>query len=205
MTAPENNDPRVTALGLALRVLSTIDSQHWICNGTLLGLIRDGQLIQWDGDIDIGIKHDQDRDLVTRTLALHGFNLIDDGAGTDYLTFAWKGIRVDLNFFRPVGTELVTLWRVPRNLRIVSAVRLLMTAAHIPVPNTRLLWVREGYAIPRSAVFPIRIQSFLGIDMPVPHDSRAVLAYIYGPDWGTPKRDYDWRRDGENNAHGSLE
>ena len=36
-------------------ILTENKINYWICHGTLLGIIRDNQLIPWDHDIDIGV------------------------------------------------------------------------------------------------------------------------------------------------------
>ena len=36
-------------------ILTENKINYWICHGTLLGIIRDKQLIPWDHDIDIGV------------------------------------------------------------------------------------------------------------------------------------------------------
>ena len=38
-----------------IKLLNNNKISYWVCAGTLLGLIRDKQLIPWDHDIDIGI------------------------------------------------------------------------------------------------------------------------------------------------------
>ena len=40
---------------LAVNILNKNKIKYWICHGTLLGIIRDNQLIPWDHDIDIAV------------------------------------------------------------------------------------------------------------------------------------------------------
>ncbi len=195
-------DPKFETLVLTLRLLRELNIEHWICNGTLLGLERDGVLIPWDNDIDIGLHASANRDFIVEHFVDHGFELIDDGSGTDYVTFEWSGTIVDLNFFRSQDTELVTLWRVPKNSRTITIIVIFLRFFHIPIPNHRRFWELEGYAVPTSAIVPLATKKFLGIMMPTPFDSVAVLAYTYGHDWRVPKQNYNWRQDGKHNAHG---
>ena len=39
-----------------LNIFEELNIRHWIDDGTLLGIIRDGELIPWDHDVDIGIS-----------------------------------------------------------------------------------------------------------------------------------------------------
>jgi len=41
---------------LAINLLNKHKIKYWLCHGTLLGVIRDNSLIEWDNDIDIASK-----------------------------------------------------------------------------------------------------------------------------------------------------
>ena len=38
-----------------INLLNENKISYWVCHGTLLGLIRDGNLIPWDHDIDLAV------------------------------------------------------------------------------------------------------------------------------------------------------
>ncbi len=38
-----------------INILNNNKIQYWLCHGTLLGIIRDNELIPWDHDIDIAV------------------------------------------------------------------------------------------------------------------------------------------------------
>ena len=40
---------------LAINLLNKYKKKYWLCHGTLLGIIRDNSLIEWDNDIDIAV------------------------------------------------------------------------------------------------------------------------------------------------------
>ncbi len=42
-----------------IRLLNVNKIEYWICHGTLLGIIRDNELIPWDHDIDIAVWQDK--------------------------------------------------------------------------------------------------------------------------------------------------
>src|SRR5690606_2501611 len=46
---------QVAAFRAAADVLNSAGVTWWICSGVLLGHIRDGSWIPWDGDVDVGI------------------------------------------------------------------------------------------------------------------------------------------------------
>ena len=41
-----------------INILNQKKIQYWICHGTLLGIIREGKLIEWDHDVDIAVWND---------------------------------------------------------------------------------------------------------------------------------------------------
>ena len=55
MITQSHETPRETGLVTAHRLLADHDVPYWLDSGSLLGLIRDGEEIPWDSDIDVGI------------------------------------------------------------------------------------------------------------------------------------------------------
>ena len=185
-----------------VEILDAMKYEYFLCNGTLLGIIRDSQLIPWDIDLDIGMGNEIDKDLLCAEFINRGYELYDYGAGSDYLALKFEDVKVDFNFFHPRDQELVTLWQVPRQgfipRQFISTLRLL----HLPLKLFKWCWTLEGYALPTKQTLPVREIEFLGRAIKIPAQPEEVLAYTYGETWRVPKKDYDWRKDGKNNAHG---
>ena len=40
---------------LTIKIFNSLRINYWVCQGTLLGIIRDQSLIPWDPDIDLAI------------------------------------------------------------------------------------------------------------------------------------------------------
>ena len=186
----------------AVEILSGLQYDYFLCNGTLLGVIRDSQLIPWDTDLDIGLGTEIDRDELCTQFINQGFKLYDYGPGSDYLILKFGAIKVDFNFFHPRDHELITLWSVPRRDFMSRKVLGVLHRLHIPSKMLTWCWTLEGYALPIEMTLPIREIDFLGRQVRVPSNPEAVLAYTYGESWKVPNQGYDWRKDGHNNAHG---
>ncbi len=198
------SEKKIRALSTALEKLDSLGVPHWVCNGTLLGIIRDGQLIPWDVDIDIGVPGEFQSKPFQESFEDEEMVLIDEGQGSDYLVFDFHGIRVDLNFFYDNEEYLESLWVVPKSGIALRA--LFRAASFFRVPPSRLgfLAQREGYKSVRADVFPLDSIKALGLKIPVPRNPEAVLAFTYGETWHTPIRDYQWRVHGLNNASSKL-
>jgi hypothetical protein len=195
------NDKRITALMHVLKVLDTLHIERWICFGTLLGLIRDNDLIPWDTDLDIGVMSGIDRDLLIHIFKENDISLIDDGRGSDFLMFSHLDVRIDINIFRHEGIKLVSLWSVPILTGARGLVNRIVARAIRPKQPKLQFWTLEGYQLVWDHIFPLASMNWHGIDLMVPRNSELALAYTYGENWKTPMKDFNWRQDGAHNAY----
>ena len=44
---------------IAIKILNELKLNYWVCHGTLLGIVRDKKLLDWDNDIDIALMEDE--------------------------------------------------------------------------------------------------------------------------------------------------
>ena len=121
-----------------IKILNKFKIKYWICQGTLLGIIRDNQLIPWDHDIDIAIwSGSVSKERIKEIMLSHNFNLkkkylLED----DLLTFTKQGGReVDFNFYQITieknsNKKLAFVnWYIPKNFlfKFIEALSLAKT------------------------------------------------------------------------------
>tara|TARA_B100000029_G_scaffold176343_1_gene173666 strand:- start:3854 stop:4546 length:693 start_codon:yes stop_codon:yes gene_type:complete len=98
---------------------------YWICHGTLLGIIRDNQLIEWDHDIDIAVwSKEVNKEYIISLISKENF-ILREGLmiKDDIISFSKDGGRVvDINFYNKIKLNsdqkemAYVTWFVPRNI-----------------------------------------------------------------------------------------
>ena len=141
--------------------------QFFICYGTLLGCLREGDFIAHDDDVDVCFLADaegleaaaQEFNTVVSTLRQHGQKIaVDSGA-----QFHWGLEGTSLDVFMA--------W----------------------MEGDRLYMFNAGGEFPRTRIEPLLPHSFKGREVLIPKDSEALLELIYGPGWKIPDPSFQWR------------
>lgn len=181
---------------------------HCLMWGTLLGAIRDGDIIEWDHDIDVLIRPID----IPRLLQL-GDQLA--AAGLALIQGRSAGTRLALN---PDGIPWYddgTLSIMSRPLASGSQQRChgeLWAPAlfsdgilrQYDFEHELVMWPQSAF----SAYFVERLRTIEmdGVEYPVPDEAESLLGWLYGQDWRTPYRamlDGGQRREGRT-ANGDL-
>lgn len=139
MHAKENNEEKIDLnFSEIIKILNKYKIKYWICQGTLLGIIRDKQLIPWDHDIDIGIWSGTiSKEKMTEIMLSNNFRLKEKHLiGTNLLSFTKQGGRVvDLNFYEIITEKnsnkkiVFTNWYIPKNFfcKLIEALSMAKT------------------------------------------------------------------------------
>lgn len=167
----------VDNLDTARRILDDLKIPYFLSNGTLLGCIRDGDLIKHDTDVDLGVFCEDIRgkeDLLRQKFLDKGFHVFGEyGTIEDGFEFSFKRInKLDIFIYYKEGDK--------RTMSVYTS-------------NGRLKYVYDDFhTIPYT---------FLGEPVYVPDNYESYLIAQYG-DWKTPVEVWHYARDPKNIQNG---
>jgi len=102
LTAKSTLDPNFITV---INLLNENNIPYWLCQGTLLGIIRDNKLIEWDHDIDIAVWSGVvEKKYITDLLSKANFKTKEAFmVKNDVIYFIKDGGRiVDINFYQKI-------------------------------------------------------------------------------------------------------
>lgn len=204
-----------------INLLNDAKLDYWLCHGSLLGVIRDQCLIPWDHDADIAMWAKPGlKDEITDLMLRNGFTIKSDSYDYDFQWFSKSGGReIDFNFYRidERGEIAYSEWFIPKSkfaslllalsngkkysgkhsslIRLFSIISPAFKKMVGYMKSSNKFYKSAGYTTP---VVLLREFILVGIDdlkVYVPLMSAEVLEYVYGKNWQTPQRNFDWTKD----------
>lgn len=153
---------------ILLDIKEVLDSEgipFWLWAGTLLGIYRSGNLIPWDGDIDLAIYSEDIQRVIQCENKFNdkGFEL----AVNDHLLLYRDGEHTDLDHFRLDGDKRI------RDFYEYGKEEIFCTAETPAI----------SFEIPNCI-------EFLSKTWRIFTNPEKVLECIYGPDWRIPNKDF---------------
>ena len=203
---------------LSLKIFEDNSINYWACHGTLLGLIRDKKLIEWDHDIDFGLWYDEtNKEKLINLFQKKGFNLVSDGDGYDFITFnRGNGKRVDINLYHANENNNLAFsewfiskeprWRfllrsVAENLGYRGRLKLFYFILLVFKPIVQLIYknlkknnyqISAGYTTPKNLLQNFINININGVMIRVPKQYEEVIKFLYGENWHIPKKSFNW-------------
>ena len=208
-----------------INILKENSVAYWLCQGTLLGVIRDKKLIPWDHDIDLALWNGSiSKERIKEIMLAKNFILKDKFLDQDdQLTFTKTGGReVDFNFYEVLtnsNNEKIAFvdWKIPRNktckliealaaaniyegnfksiIKIFSFSQPIFLRLKIILIKKNLFYQSAGYSHPVRLVDEIIDMRFKDLEIKVPKKFDEYLKYIYGDNWIVPKKKFNWIKD----------
>lgn len=157
-----------------LRLLETFEKicrengiTYWVSDGTLLGAVREKGIIGWDDDIDVNVPSTS-IDKLKRLIPLlrsKGYDLFFD----DHI---WRFTVLGSDFPSAGYIDLFEMKDDEERYTYVEE----FNSKRFP----------KGYVFHRE-IYPLKLYSFEGLQVPGPNDSDSYLTRLYG-DWRIPQK-----------------
>lgn len=193
-------------LKFIIEQLEKHEINYWVDSGTLLGLVRDGKLIEGDSDIDVGIfdKDTEKMQLLTKKInEEHKMNvLLYSGRVVKYKIFHGKRT-VDINVFRKIVDHCWSIQNI--GLRKNSFLNRLANKTIMPVYRNKTIFEINKFPVTyilRFGCWWIPLKYFektdfieiKGIKIKVPFMKEEYLEKRYG-NWKVPNPKWNFIRD----------
>lgn len=151
----------------AKAALDEIGVMFWLDYGTLLGVYRDGKLISYDTDVDVGVFLEDYTPEIIKALERHGFLyerkiVVDEGSYAMEQSFSYSNVKIDIFYYRKEGKKMIS---------------------HLfPLNDKREFLVREIY----TTFSDFKMIKFLDKEFRIPKNTELRLQETYGEDWRIP-------------------
>jgi len=98
----------------ACKILDANSINYWICNGTLLGIIRENRILPWDHDIDIAVwENEISKSKIMELFTNEGFATEPYFGEMDCIDFVIDGTRLDISFYNITNDIASVKWLLP--------------------------------------------------------------------------------------------
>lgn len=172
-----------------VRIMNEADVHYYIDAGTLLGIVRDGDLIPWDYDMDMSVMaHDLESFRKTFwKLRMRGWRVSDNDYVMKHNDVAWnKG-------------QIRSIKIRNRNMLFFGRGRVVMDVFVKYNKDDKTYWSFGGCVCqaPRHHHEGYDTVNYGGQPLKIPKDHPSYLSILYG-DWKTPKKDWRGSRDDQS-------
>jgi hypothetical protein len=169
---PWNPQEALELLSRLSQCLAHAGISHWVTYGSLLGLVRQNSLLAWDNDIDIAVAPGVSLEALRAALQTENLRpqtIKETDRHLVSVRVYAGGIRADLYVLSEQHGMLVDF---------EGHGDLVLTMSH-----------------PRG---PVIEKTFGNKIFPVPAETEAYLAHLYGPDWRIPDQNWSFRHSSAN-------
>jgi hypothetical protein len=157
--------PAAVVFAEAARILDAAGITWWLTCGTLLGAVREGRVLPWDGDIDLGVWP-EDMPAVQTAFENAGWPFLR--ATPQQLIPHKNGIKVDIHPHHQDGEMVYFLLGEEEELRM---------------------------DYPAHLFDDMEMSSLYGWGVLTPSPAEDYLIHQYGEDWFIPNPNWNWRHD----------
>jgi lipopolysaccharide cholinephosphotransferase len=171
------------------QLLDTTNIPYHLEGGTLLGIVRDGDLLPWDGDLDISIPVEYANQLRKQTwrffkmgkkLSVRKSKLTNDVIQYD---------QISLFKLKPLGAYILRMFLPNHEILVLDIFTKVKDEKYV-------YWQANGkiMRVDKKHYESHEIVSFLGIELKVPNQYKEYLTKKYG-NWSVPIKQWDCAKD----------
>jgi len=215
----------VEILGKVKEVFDEIGVVFWLDNGTLLGAMREGKIIEWDNDIDLGVHFKDIEKIVSNESKFKKRNLqvnirrkygtmhaYRNGYGISFILFrvtqdnAWAlfpscETKTEKLFAWVLGVFTKEMYGESKydtqKRKFIN--HLPLKLRNLIVNITWFIMKKRGYikhwVIPKHFFMQLSTIEFYGLKFNIPSKVEEYLKFRYGDTWETPNKNWVWFRD----------
>jgi len=173
-------------------VLTKLDVKWWVDCGVLLGFVRDGDIISWDSDIDLGTFDYDKWPQIAKELRKQGYRI-----GAEYhpfpymrsrrLSYNWAGVKTLLKKFTTSAKALLGGELDKDGIHISICIRdktddLMWTTTTAKKPDWYIGAAPLRYFEPLDSII------IKGYEFPIPNNVEDYLGLLYGKSWRVPMK-----------------
>lgn len=164
--------------------LTELNVEFFFCFGTLLGMVRDGELILRDGDLDLVI-HEEDQ-VKVNNIAQH---LIQKGYKHKFRTYVDElGITSDTFYFTKVRMDIHYLFRKEKDFIYLPLES--KTVRTTILPLNRIDYYMSYLELPKCKKIVLR--KFKDMYVNIPNNFEDILEALYGKTWKIPDPNFHY-------------
>ena len=169
--------------------------KYWLDYGTLLSIVREGDLLKWETDFDIGIY---DHDLVHLLALQNEFNNLGYKIGyipgrDNFQLISNEGIMIDFSIYHLIDNKSVRYFHYHKHSLLGRLLDVLIT---------KMVRIYEKFGC-QMLVSTVDYNFFKNLDnikyidekWPIPSDVEKYLCCHFGETWRTPIKEYDYVKD----------
>ena len=164
----------------ACKTLENAGITAWLYAGSLLGIVRDGDFIPWDNDLDLCIVAGDNFDwtFLERTLADAGYEKIREFTCNNRITeqaYSFGASHFDIFAMEPLDNESARIY------------------LYMDLPDESYRHQNELSVLYLDTYIPFgkELVNVRGWDLPIPENAEGLLEKQYGSNWKTPNPSFN--------------
>ena len=211
------NDPNFRE---CIQVLNKLKINYWLCHGTLLGIVRDNSLIQWDNDIDIGSWDIKNKKKIIQNFVKRGFIYRNKNFGNNFLISFKKGNNrmIDINFYeidktrnycfqrhyaiKNIFCRIIYILSISKNykgnynkiIKLFGFMEKLFKNLKLFLEKKNLFYVDAGFKTKIRYFRHLKIINYYGVNVKIPIFFKQYFRDLYGENWRIPDKKYYWEK-----------